>query len=125
MFSVTSSGSFSKTESYLQKLSKLNINSILDQAGREGVAALSAATPKDSGLTASSWDYQVKRTKNGVSIVWTNGEIENGFPVAIMLQYGYATGTGGYVAGRDYINPAMQPIMDRIAERVWREVTNG
>lgn len=124
MISMTSSGSF-KTESFLRKMKSLKIDSILQQAGREGVVALSNATPKDSGLTASSWDYEISKTRTGVAVIWTNSDIENGFPVVIALQYGYATGTGGFVQGRDFINPAIRPIFDRIAEQIWKEVTNG
>lgn len=125
MISASSRGSFNNTESALLKLSKLDIRPILEKAGRDGVAALSEATPRDSGLAASSWDYLIEKTRTGVSIVWTNSDVESGFPVAIMLQYGYSTGTGGYVAGQDYINPALRPVMDRIANDVWRAVTNG
>lgn len=125
MISFSSSGSSNKTEDALRKLQKFDINPILEAAGRRGVSALSSATPKDSGLAASSWDYVITRTGKAVSIVWTNSDVENGFPVAVMLQYGHATGNGGYVSGRDYINPAMRPIMDQIAADVWRAVTNG
>lgn len=121
---MTSSGSF-KTESFLRKMKSLKIDSILQQAGREGVVALSNATPKDSGLAASSWGYEISKTRTGVAVIWTNSDIENGFPVVIALQYGYATGTGGFVQGRDFINPAIRPIFDRIAEQIWKEVTNG
>lgn len=125
MISVHSSGSTQKTEEYLRRVRKLDVRSILNAAGSQGVAALSAATPKDSGLAAGSWDYSIQSTKTGISIVWTNSDTESGFPVAVMLQYGYATGSGGYVAGRDYINPAIRPVMDRIAADVWRAMTNG
>jgi hypothetical protein len=125
MISVTSSGSFKNTESFLRAVSRLDIRTILNDAGKRGVAALSSVTPEESGRTAASWDYSVS-TKGGVySIIWTNSDVESGFPVAIMLQYGYGTGTGGYVAGRDYINPAMRPIFDSIADRVWKAVTSA
>lgn len=125
MISVTSSGSFKNTESFLRTVSRLDIRTILNDAGKRGVAALSSVTPEESGRTAASWDYSVS-TKGGVySIIWTNSDVESGFPVAIMLQYGYGTGTGGYVAGRDYINPAMRPIFDSIADRVWKAVTSA
>lgn len=125
MLSVKSSGSTDNLERALRKLQKLDIMSILHHAGQTGVAALTSATPKDTGLAAGSWDYEIRKTKSGVSIVWTNSDVENEFPVAVMLQYGYSTGTGGYVAGRDYINPAIRPIMDQIAADVWRAVTNA
>lgn len=125
MIRVRVTGSSGKTEAFLSRASKVKPDAALHQAGREGVAALRSATPVNSGLVARSWGYEVKRTRNGVLLTWTNSDIESGFPVAIMLQYGYATGTGGYVSGRDYINPAIKPIFDKIADRVWREVTNG
>jgi hypothetical protein len=95
----------------------------LDKYGREGVAALASATPVDSGLTASSWYYEIVRTNGSVTINFNNSNIQNGVPIAVILQYGHATGTGGYVQGRDYINPAIRPIFDRIANDAWREVT--
>lgn len=125
MISVTSSGSFDSTLRFLSTVSHLDISGILHSAGQQGAAALASATPIESGLAASSWNYEVSGGKNGATITWTNTDVENGFPVAIMLQYGYGTGTGGYVAGRDYINPAMRPIFDQIADRVWRAVTSA
>lgn len=121
-----SSGNFDSTEKFLKKLAKLsNIKSVMDAGGRAGVRALAAATPADSGLAAESWDYQISASGGGYRITWTNSDVENGFPVAIMLQYGYGTGTGGYVQGRDYINPAMSPIFDKIADDVWKVVTSA
>lgn len=125
MISINTNGSFKKTESALLKMSTTDIRAALNRAGNQGVAALIAATPVDSGLSANSWGYQVRMTGKSVSIVWTNSNVENGFPVAIALQYGYATGTGGYVSGRDYINSAIRPVFDQIAADVWREVTSG
>lgn len=125
MISVTTSGSFKNTESFLATVSKLDISAILHSAGQQGVAALASATPSDSGLAAASWGYEVSSKGGSHSITWTNTDVESGFPVAIMLQFGYATGTGGYVAGRDYINPAMRPIFDQIAYKVWRAVTSA
>lgn len=122
-FQVT--GSFQRTQAFLQNAAKLNIPAILQKYGQEGVAALQLHTPVDSGLAAESWDYVVESKGGTYTIVWTNSDVESGFPVAIMLQYGYGTGTGGYVQGRDYINPAMQPIFDKIANEVWRVVTSG
>lgn len=127
MISLTSSGSFKNTESYLRAMQRVDktIMQVLKSAGRDGVTALARATPENSGLAADSWNYKVG-AKNGVySIVWTNSDTENGFPVAIMLQYGYATGTGGYVQGRDYINPAIRPIFDDISNKVWKAVTSA
>lgn len=119
------SGSFSKTEAFLKSVSKLDIMSILRSYGRQGVQALSAATPTDTGRAAYSWDYLVESSGGVYTITWTNSDIENGFPVAIMLQYGYGTGTGGYVHGRDYINPAIRPVFDQIAASVWKVVTSA
>jgi hypothetical protein len=125
MFSLSSNGSFSKTEAFLRKLSTLDISRILEASGSAGVSALAGATPAESGLAAHSWSYEVEKSGGGYKITWLNTDIENGFPVAIMLQYGYGTGTGGYVQGRDYINPAIRPIFDKIAADVWKAVTSA
>lgn len=125
MISASVSGSFKRTEAFLKKLSNGDIYQGLEQLAREGVAALASATPIDSGLAATSWDFKITRTKKSCTIIWTNSDVENGFPVAIMLQYGYGTGTGGYVQGKDYINPAMKPVFDRIADKVWKVVTSA
>ena len=125
MFSVTSSGSFAKTEAFLRSMQRTDFAHILEKYGREGVQALSAATPIDSGRTAASWGYEIERKGSSFTLTWFNTDIENGFPVAIMLQYGYGTGTGGFVQGRDYINPAIRPIFDRIAEDIWKVVTSA
>lgn len=119
------SGSTNKTEAFLRRAQQIRIKGILNSYGAEGVRALADATPKDSALAAGSWSYEVTISNKSASITWKNRDVETGFPVAVMLQYGYATGTGGYVTGRDYINPAMKPIFDRIADAVWREVTGG
>jgi hypothetical protein len=119
------SGSFSNTESFLKSVSKLDIPGILQSCARDGVNALARATPVDSRLASSSWGYEVSSSGGGCTISWTNSDVENGFPVAIMLQYGYGTGTGGYVQGRDYINPAMKPVFDMIADKVWKAVTSA
>lgn len=124
MLYVTSKGDFSKTQHFLAKLAKPNIVERLKAYGSMGVDALSAATPKDSGKTSGSWGYEVKQSGKTYSIVWTNTNVVNGVPIAVILQYGHGTGTGGYVKGRDYINPAIQPIMDRIAEDVWKVVAS-
>ena len=125
MISVSVSGSFTKTEAFLRKMSKLDISSILNANGARGVAALSAATPIDSSRAAESWGFSVEKKSGSCSITWTNSDIENGFPVVIMLEFGYATGTGGYVQGRDFINPAIRPIFDQIADQVWKAVTSA
>lgn len=125
MISFTVSGSLKRTEAFLQKMIHGDIYQALDAAAQEGVNALVAASPFDSGLAASSWGYVIQRSRGSVTIKWTNTDVENGFPVAIMLQYGYGTGSGGYVQGRDYINPALRPVFDSIADRVWKAVTSA
>jgi hypothetical protein len=116
-------GDFSKLTRYLQKAKRVNRLVDLDQYGREGVAALASATPVDSGVTASSWYYE-KVVKDGfISVRFCNSNVQNGIPIAIIIQYGHGTGTGGWVEGRDYINPAVQPIFDKMAKNLWREVT--
>lgn len=125
MISFTVTGSTKRTEDFLRKASKGDIYRSLDAFAREGVSALIAGTPVDSGLTADSWSYEIERSRGSVTIKWTNNDVENGFPVAIMLQYGHGTGTGGYVQGQDYINPAMKPVFDQIADQVWKAVTSA
>lgn len=125
MIIFESKGDFRKTDNFLRKMLKLDIRSQLDKYGRQGVAALSSATPVQTGLAAQSWYHRTEVTSRGATITWLNSDVESGFPVAVMLQYGYATGTGGYVQGRDYINPAIQHIFDEIAESVWKEVTSA
>jgi hypothetical protein len=125
MISIVSGGSFANIERFLNTMKTGDSLSFLDEYGRQGVDALSSETPVDSGLAAASWSYDTS-SKGGVyTITWYNDDVENGFPVAIMLQYGYTTGTGGYVAGRDYINPAIQPVFDKIANEVWERVKNA
>jgi hypothetical protein len=123
--SLTGGGSFSKTEAWLRKLQKLDIGAIAQAGAQRGVRALSAATPRDSSRAANSWAAEVKRSKSTTTITWTNSDLENGFPVVIMLQYGHGTGTGGYVQGIDFINPAIRPIFDEIAQSVWKAVTSA
>lgn len=125
MISFKVTGSTHRTEAALQKMSRLNIASILQKYGQQGVSALQLHTPVDTGLAENSWGYLIEQESGMCRIVWTNSDVENGFPVAIMLQYGYGTGTGGYVQGRDYINPAMKPIFDQIANEVWKVVTSA
>lgn len=125
MIQLEGRGDFRRTESFLKRMLRGGLYKNLSTFGQQGVNALASATPTESGLASNSWGYEVKVSKSSASITWTNSDVENGFPVAIMLQYGYSTGTGGYVAGRDYINPAIKPIFDRIAEHVWKEVTSA
>ncbi|AXQ61261.1 hypothetical protein SEA_LIBERTYBELL_20 [Streptomyces phage LibertyBell] len=122
-FVMTRSGK--RTEDSLRRLAKSDIFNTLDREAQKGVSALAQASPKESGLASNSWDYQIEKSGRAVTIKWTNSNVENGFPVAIMLQFGYGTGTGGYVQGRDYINPAMRPIFDAIADQVWKAVTSA
>ena len=123
MISFRQKGDFSNVTKFLEKCKNSVKLGDLDKFGREGVAALSSATPKDTGKTASSWYYTIERGKGTASIVFNNSNIQNGIHIAIILQYGHGTGTGGWVEGRDYINPAIQPVFDQIAESAWEEVT--
>lgn len=125
MITVKHKGSFAKTEAFLKKASKMNIDSILNKYGSKGVEALKSNTPVDSGLTSESWSYEIQKTGNGYRIYWKNSNIVKGVPIAVILQYGHGTGTGGYVQGRDYINPALRPIFDEIANSAWKEVTSS
>lgn len=111
------------TLKFLKRIKELRIESILRKYGEEGVSALMAATPVDTGKTASMWGYEIEKTSSGWTINWTNSNINNYVNIAVILQYGHGTGTGGYVAGRDYINPAMAPIFDKLADEAWNEVT--
>jgi hypothetical protein len=124
MISFKSKGDFSDLNSFLERAKETIKLGDLDRYGREGVAALAAATPKDTGRTAESWHYEIIREKESVSISFYNTNIQNGVPIAILLQYGHGTRNGGWVEGRDYINPAIQPIFDKIAEDAWKEVSN-
>ena len=123
MITIKQRGDFSKLTSYLERIKHVFKASDLDKYGRKGVELLSEATPVDSGLTASSWDYSVDISINGASISFFNTNINDGALIAILLQYGHGTRNGGWVAGRDYINPAIQPLFDEIADEAWKEVT--
>jgi hypothetical protein len=119
----TQKGSFKNIEAYLKRLNNAKHMAILDKYGAMGVAALSNATPVETGETANAWYYKIVRRKGYYSIRWYNSHIEDGMPIAVLLQYGHGTGTGGYVQGRDYINPAIRPIFDQMINDFWREVT--
>lgn len=123
IISITSKGDFNKTERFLNSVANANYLKVLNKYGQDGVNALASATPVDSGETKNSWSYEIKRYKGGAKIVWNNTNIVSGVPIAIILQYGHGTGNGGYVEGRDYINPAIKPIFDKIANEAWEEVT--
>ena len=121
MISLTSKGDFRKTEKFMKNARTKKLMSILKQYGEEGVAALMVATPLDTGRTASSWRYEIKVENNCIRLEFHNDNIQNGVPIAIILQYGHGTGPGGWVEGRDYINPAIQPVFDKIANSAWKE----
>lgn len=116
-------GNFNNTERFFSKATRLNVENILSHYGDIGVQALAEATPVDSGKTASSWSYEVQGSSSQASIIWTNSNINKGVNIAVILNFGHGTGTGGYVAGREYISPAIQPIFDQIANAAWKEVT--
>lgn len=123
MISFRHKGNFAKLTRYLQRVKGAVRNGVLDKYGREGVAALASATPVDTGLTAKSWYYEISNQNGSATISFFNSNIQNGVPIAIILQYGHGTRNGGWVQGVDYINPALKPIFDRIANEAWREVT--
>ena len=123
MISFRQKGDFSKTKRYFERVKAAARLSILDKYGREGVAALASATPTETGKTASSWFYEISHDKGSATITFSNSNINKGVPIAIILQYGHGTGTGGWVEGRDYINPTIQPILDKIANEAGKEVT--
>jgi len=125
MISFRHKGDFSKTLRFLGNVKDAIRLEDLDRYGREGVAALASATPVESGLTANSWYYKIEKARGSVTISFYNSNIQNGVPIAIILQYGHGTRGGGWVQGRDYINPAIQPIFDKILENAWREVTKS
>lgn len=125
MISFRQKGDFSKLTRFLERAKEAVHLGDLDKYGRAGVDALASATPVDSGLTAQSWYYEITNKNGTATISFKNSNIQNGVPIAIILQYGHATGTGGWVEGRDYINPAIRPIFDQIAEHAWKEVTRS
>lgn len=125
MISFRHKGDFSKTIRFLGKAKKAVKLTDLDRFGHEGVAALASATPIGTGRTANSWYYEIERSGGSITISFHNSNINEGVNIAIILQYGHGTGTGGWVQGRDYINPAIQPIFDKIADEAWREVTKS
>lgn len=123
MISITSKGDYANTYAALRRLGGDKKIDKLDEYGKAGVAALSSATPVDTGKTAKAWRYRIVSTKNRTAIEWYNINVVNGAPIAILLQYGHGTGTGGYIQGIDYVNPAMRPVFDQIASSFWKEVT--
>lgn len=123
MVTLTSTGDFSKLTGFFNRCLEIANLGILDKYGRLGVQALAAATPVDSGRTAQSWEYKITHTDTGVSLEFWNYNINDGVPIALILQYGHGTGTGGWVEGRDYINPALRPVFDSILNDVWKEIS--
>ena len=123
MIKIVGKGDLSKTNSFLERCKEIINLGILNRYGREGVAALMSATPKDTGKTSESWRYEIIRRDNTVSIQFFNDNVQNGCPIAIILQYGHATRNGSWVEGRDYINPAIRPVFDRMRDELWKEAT--
>lgn len=124
MISIKSNGKFTKTEQYLKRMKGKDFSHILNKYGEQGVMALTESTPIDSGETARSWGYKIEHGKDYVAIAWTNSHFNKGVQIAVILQYGHGTGTGGYYKGRDYINPTMRPVFDRIADEAWKELNS-
>lgn len=123
MVKLTQKGDLRKVEKYLKKSLGDDWLHVLEQYGKQGVEALSKYTPKDTGLTASSWSYEITKNNGTISLTFKNSNVNKGVNIALILQYGHGTANGGYVQGRDYINPALQPIFDKLAEQAWKEVT--
>lgn len=119
------SGTFSKTEKWLARMLDFDPSRFLEKYAKRGVDALSAATPRATGLTASSWSYEIHSSKDRWTIYWINSNVNKGVPIALILQLGHGTRNGGYVQGRDYINPALRPVFDDMAKAAWEEVTRG
>lgn len=125
MFELVSKGDFKNLKQFMDRFLKGDIYTQLNKYGQQGVEALRSTTPVDSGLTSNSWTYEIEKSGQKTSIAWYNSNVNRGVNIAIILQFGHGTGTGGYVAGRDYINPAIQPTMDQIANNVWEAVKNA
>lgn len=125
MIKITHSGSFKNTENFLSRMRNFNVVAILNKYGQKGVEALASATPVRSGETASAWGYEILGGNGSYQIIWTNSNINQGYPIALLIQYGHGTGTGGYVQGIDYINPAIRPIFEQLASEAWKEVTTA
>lgn len=123
MITIESEGEWKMTRNWFDRMTKLDLALIMNQFGKEGVSALASATPSKSGLTSKSWNYEVTRKGNNWKITWTNSNVNKGANIAVLIQYGHGTRNGGYVVGRDYINPAIRPVFDKIAKQAWKEVT--
>lgn len=125
MVTIKHRGNFNKLERFLNAVRSARYLNMLDKYGQEGVKSLAAATPVDTGKTAASWTYEIERSPTRTTISWLNTNTNQNVNIAVILQYGHGTGTGGWVQGRDYINPAIRPVFDRIANEAWREVTSA
>jgi hypothetical protein len=123
MITFKDKGSFKNTERFLSKAKNLQVMSILQRYGQQGVSALASRTPYNTGITANSWDYNISKEYWGYKLTWSNSSRNGSTNIAILIQYGHGTGTGGYVPPYDYVNPAMRPIFDQIAEEIWKEVS--
>jgi hypothetical protein len=124
MLTIKSKGDWRRTTQFLDRAQKLKLNTILQKYGDIGVSALANATPKDTGLTASSWDYTIETTGKGYKLQWFNTNVNNSSVIALLIQYGHGTGTGGYIPPTDYINPAIKPIFEKITDNVLKEVSS-
>ena len=124
MISFRNKGDFAKTFNFLNSSKKINIDNIMARYGKEGVQLLSSNTPIYSGLTAQSWNYRIDHEDGRASLIWYNTNVVNGINIAVILQYGHGTRNGGYITGRDYINPVIQPLFDKLTNDIWKEVTN-
>ena len=125
MIRCTVKGNFDNTRRFLDRIRKMDLESILSKYAQEGVEVLASATPIDSGVTANSWGYEIVREGTSVGIYWTNSNINQGVQIAVILDFGHGTGTGGYVQGKHYITPAIEPVLQEIADAAWKEVTNS
>lgn len=125
MITIKHKGNFERTGNFIKRILKLDVKQHLVRCGEAGVKALSDATPIDTGKTASSWRYEIIKTSSGYSVIWTNDNVNKGVNIAIILQYGHGTRNGGYVKGIDYVNPALKPVFDELAETTWTEVRNS
>lgn len=125
MLVITRRGHFERSKHMLSRLLNLDIRKILNNCGKQGVEALASATPKRTGKTAASWSYEISKTSTGWTVTWNNSNINKGVNIAIIIQYGHGTGTGAYVQGIDYINPAIRPVFENMASEVWREVRSS
>ena len=125
MIRITQKGDWKATHKFLEHINKNHAEKVLEKYGYKGVEALAAATPYDTGTTANSWDFYIEHSGSSYSIIWTNSNVNKGVNIAVILQYGHGTRNGGFVQGIDYINPALKPIFDEIADKVWKEVALG